>query len=179
MHIYLKWTLSLLLHKINTAFLADECRRSSFWFSLLCSASPRLAASLAPAPGCVPGLCTVVAARWWENKCCSFRDLFFFPGWNSWDWKQLLCASGRKPTGSEVRIKIWAASKIWDCMSRGFKLVKPGNSHFPVGRKKTNRWNLCKRPAELKGKKKIPLCKTCSGKTELVLCKDVLKDGFF
>lgn len=78
MHIYLKWTLSLLLHKINTAFLADECRRSSFWFSLLCSASPRLAASLAPAPGCVPGLCTVVAARWWENKCCSFRDLFFF-----------------------------------------------------------------------------------------------------
>lgn len=147
---------------------------------LVCCAllSPLPAASLAPALGCVLGLCTVVAAKWWENQRCSFRG-FFFPGWNSWDWKQLLCASGRKPTGSEARIKILAASKIWDCMSRGFKLVKPGNSHFPVGRKKTNRWNLCKRPAELKGEKKSRSVKTCSGKAELVLCKDVLKDGLF
>jgi len=47
---------------------------------LVCCAllSPLPAASLAPALGCVLGLCTVVAAKWWENQRCSFRGFFFF-----------------------------------------------------------------------------------------------------
>lgn len=51
------------------------------------------------------------------------------------DIQQLLHTSGRKPTGSKVRIRTLVASKIWNCMSWGFQLVKPRNSHLPVGEK--------------------------------------------
>lgn len=72
--------------------------------------------------------------------------------------QQLLHTSGRKPTGSKVRIKTLVASKIWNYMSWGFKLVKPRNSHFPAGRKShPSKWNLCKGLAEVRETKKKSL----------------------
>lgn len=119
---------------INTAFLPDECRRPLGFGPVWC---PLAAASPSHVRFHVPEFWSVVAVRWLEELMLFLRGPFFPSCWNSRDSKLLLHASGRKPTGSKVRIKILVASRIWDYMSWGFKLVKPGNSHFPVGRKKT------------------------------------------
>lgn len=116
---------------------------------------PLAAASSSYVLLCVPGILECSSSKVTGRTNALPSGTFFSSPVGTAEIQQLLHTSGRKPTGSKVRIKTLVASKIWNYMSWGFELVKPRNSHFPIGRKShPSKWNLCKGLAEVREKKK-------------------------